>query len=119
MQPKDVLDAEQLALARGVVLHAAEVARLDRGLVADPHLLLLVHLSRVYELFKRACAQETVDGDITRLAESVCAVHRLQVVRRIFGFLRSARAGKERQHKISLQLGSTNKYFVSERVEKY
>ena len=53
---------------------------LEAGVVADLHLLLLVHLPRIDELLDRARAEQTVHGNVARLPEPVRAVHRLQVV---------------------------------------
>ena len=56
---------------------------LQTSIVADLHLLLLVHLAGVYELLNGPSPEQAVDRNISRLSEPVCPVHGLQVVRRI------------------------------------
>lgn len=84
MQLENILDTKQLALLRLVALNTLEVASLSTGVVPNCHLLLLVYLASVDELFQRTCSQEAIDGDVAGLAVSVRSVHGLQVMRGIW-----------------------------------
>jgi hypothetical protein len=78
-----VLQPEELTLPLLVSRDARKIASLHARIVSYGHLLLLVDLARIDELLDGPGTEEPVDENVASLPEAVCAVHRLQVVRRI------------------------------------
>jgi hypothetical protein len=62
------------------ILRNHDLPWLSARLVANHHHLLFVQLAFVDQLFNAAGCKETVDLDISRLANSESSVHSLQIV---------------------------------------
>lgn len=75
MEREYVLQPEKLALSVLVSRNTREITGLYARIVSDGHLLLLVNLTRIYELLDGPGPKKPVDVNVASLPKAVCAVH--------------------------------------------